>query len=349
MWLTPWITFLVIYSFRNHFLQNRFLLFVSVLAIVLLTYQSIVGWIFILYSLKLLYSNSLTRSNLRLYPTMMICFFISLILASFCSITFLRGFGYIEFNERVRLITFSEIPSKVFWFVTRPVVIVFRFFQIDSPSPNLALVTAIPIMGVIYFLVINRLLKRQLMRSSFLISIFIFFNLLFLSNAHLLFSPNNQFDHRMIQSSSFGLMYIFLTELGSFKRIQILMLFVLSCIAILNVNANWKFRYYDAYTQKNMFISESIKNCTLHQREKGIFVVGPDIPFPQRGNIGDFSIITDLQSPWVLEGAIFSKMGDEDARSLIHYIEKSHYSSQSFACKINLEDFRRKLIAQDLS
>ena len=54
-------------------------------------------------------------------------------------------------NGRVKLITLSEIPEKITWLFSRPLVVGLRPFTIDSPAPIFALITSFPILLILFF------------------------------------------------------------------------------------------------------------------------------------------------------------------------------------------------------
>lgn len=54
-------------------------------------------------------------------------------------------------NARVKLVDIHEIPAKIVWLISRPLIVGLRPFTIDSPTPIFAALTALPVLAILIF------------------------------------------------------------------------------------------------------------------------------------------------------------------------------------------------------
>ena len=349
MWLSAWLVLASLLSYKSWILGRRFRATV-LLACVFLTYPPMAFWIFTFGGLAFFLSKEDSKKGLRDLSDQIILFLFGFMLSRLMSLLVTNVLDT-DVNERVDFVSFTDAPTKLIWYMTRPLVTAFRPFMIDSPSEQFAFVTALPFILLFFGLLTISFVSRstsikEKFNQLFLFSLWI----MIFSSAHILVTSNNQFEFRMVSNLHFGILFFILSGLvqirllrGVSKKFLLILLLVIS---ISTVN----FRYYDLmfvpFKQKNEFIKNELMRCNSDDEYKGVQVIKPTIAFPMHDRLGDFSIATDLSYSWVLEGSIIYVLESEKFRrfsdSPIQIDNKGTNNRESF-CTVDLNDFQKEL------
>lgn len=252
-------------------------------------------------------------------------------------------------NPRVELLNFHEIPDKALWIFTRPIVVGFRPFMIDSPAPMFAFLTSTPLVAI-YLLgsfYQSKKLRERFWPRTFLVSI-----ILFLSMTPLVLVKGNQFEFRTIAGYSWAILVaclIFIEESLSSAKFQMksivvnFLLAALVLIAMCSVNFDYKQLFRDPYVAKTRFLTSELMRCKMDKTRNAILVAEPSLPYPSRNRLGVFSTITDLAHDWVAQPNVLVISEKLEVNLPIVYSSSIH-TSTSKQCVIDLEDFRLQLL-----
>jgi hypothetical protein len=292
-------------------------------------------------------------SDLRQASTLLM---ISGILAGLIVFVSLQIAG-VSANKRVSILTASDIPEKFVWILSRPIVVGFRPFMVDSPTPIAALLTGLPVMAIVFFGIWkqSKNLKEPIFIRFFWFSLAFAFSLL-----PIIMTADNQIEFRVIPGYCWGIAVLavfFLSHLidNSLRKfirnskIQNFLLaltpLTLSLLAIISINLHYSELFGSPYQKKNAFLNTSLTTCSNEGKIKNILILSPDLPFPSRPRLGVFSMSTDLGSNWVPKPNVellLEKMGIE---STVQYLElrPNLADMDTAACIIDLEEFRKSL------
>ena len=137
----------------RHKLFGLFLVTISLLIYPLLS--------FFIFSILFadLYLTSITRSEVyrRIKSVLPLLVLSALLSASLSRL--LLMFLNLEYNPRVQIISLAQIPEKLIWFVTRPLLLSYRPVLIDSPS-TLIIGAEVLIFTLIFVLLISSTLRQ---------------------------------------------------------------------------------------------------------------------------------------------------------------------------------------------
>lgn len=261
-------------------------------------------------------------------------------------------------NGRVKLITLSEIPEKVTWLFSRPLVVGLRPFTIDSPAPIFALITSFPILLILFFG-----LRRQSRQTKepFLYRLFAITFPLFFTLIPIVVTSENQIEFRLLSGYSWGIVaiasYFLLKELKAWlttcnaggkleSTILLLVSITLSVVAITSVNLHYKQLFGGPYQMKTTFLNEKISSCFNEQLVEKILILPPREPFPSFSRLGVFSMSTDLASPWVPKPNVELLLKERKIDVPVVYLENrpTRIKVMKTECVIDLEEFRKLLI-----
>ena len=348
MWITTWASLLSIISYRAWESGKKPILSLIGMSIVIMSYPPISLWIFTFGALLTFGSDFGFRAALLRMVKQIQFFFYSSIISYIVINMTLYALKYSS-NERVKIVSWYDLPEKIFWLLTRPILEGFRFFLIDSPTPLSAFLTAFP--GFMIFLFAILAHQRRSVESAInKIGYCVVFGISFfvLPLLHLIFSVNNQFDFRMTPSYSFGIAYLigsfilktpFAKPKSGFLNIFLGLLLTLSLVT---VNQRFSDLIGGPYALKRSFFSQQLNKCLPSSSETVFLIIPPARNFPSRMRMGDFSMVTDLQSPWVPIGSLREVVRVENriiySNDLLGVKEK--YAE---VCVIRLELFRKIL------
>ena len=252
----------------------------------------------------------------------------------------------LSFNARVSIVNIDQIPDKLLFFISRPFVMAYRPFLIDSPSlVNVIFVTVFSAV-ILAYLVWSK--NRSILKTLYDLTNFNFF--LALSIAPLLVVSQNQIDMRFVASNTWLftsiislLVFEFIENLKSqFSLIRRYLLFLvpisLLSIGAVTINANFFTFFYGPYNQKELFFNQQISKCSSSQLQSGFYVVPRGIPWPKRSYIGAYSQTTDLESSWVPIGALTNYLKDNNLPIGVKPIYVTT-EGDSMKCEIKLDEY----------
>jgi hypothetical protein len=218
----------------------------------------------------------------------------------------------LEYNPRVGIISFSQFPEKLVWFLTRPLLLSYRPFLIDSPS---TLIIGVQFIIFSLALVLLIFLRLKGLRKAFFFLIFLNLNLV-MGLFPFLISTQNQIEVRFLTSNTWLVTFLFVNLIFSAitlacnlrKRLERLVIVMVSTalLAFGGYSVNDRYVNFIQPIQKvsRDFILGEIQNCTATELELGVEIVQRVLPWPSRNLLGMYSQVTDLASEWVPIGAV---------------------------------------------
>jgi len=251
------------------------------------------------------------RAVLRLF-----CLVVGTGLASLLIAPIMRSIRGIPVDSRVQIITSpTEAVEKVIWFVSRPVVVAARPFDITSPEPLYALVTAGPVLGVT---VIGLFLAMEGPTRSRLGTICALGTCCTLTMAVHLVVPDNQIDYRFMAGITVlvwgcvcaAIHWLLQHGAGSLpprvtKAMRLrgmpvsaasfaLLLPLVAYLAFTNI----RHTFIEPSVSKEDFLLESLTDYdpAFHDR---ILIIDHHETWKNRPNLGTFSTTSDLAHGWV--------------------------------------------------
>jgi hypothetical protein len=255
----------------------------------------------------------------------------------------------IDQNPRVGTVTFQELPQKVIWIVTRPIVTGFRPFMIDSPSAISALASSV--LFVFLFLV-GIYFQSKKLNENYFKRFTVLSALLFSSLIPLLIVKDNQIEFRTIAGFSWGVFIvglIFLQEKKFLKNIKFsrylssFFIFLALSVGMYSINMNYKQLFRDPYVIKNQFLESELLRCKQNPSFKSILILDSLKPYPSRNRLGVYSTITDLAHPWVIEPNLVILSRKFNINLPIFFSPRLDSDSNE-QCIISLENFRMSLL-----
>ncbi len=261
-------------------------------------------------------------------------------------------------NTRVALLGLTDIPEKIVWLISRPVVVGLRPFLIDSPTPMVAMVTALPVLLII---VIG--IKRQTVNlgEKFLYRFFGIAFPLVLTLIPIILTSDNQIEFRVLPGFSWGiavlasyfLLVIISDWLNRFKineklKVSALLitLSILAVISIASINMHYSDFFGGPYRMKNTFLNAEISSCLSSGTLRSVTVLPPEKPFPVLPRLGVFSMSTDLASSWVPKPNVELLLKQRNIAVPATYLNTRPLDIRASAteCVIDLEEFRKLLM-----
>jgi hypothetical protein len=233
---------------------------------------------------------------------------LSAFLALVINLTSLRIRG-LTFNDRVSFISISDFPSQVLWFLSRPLILTFRGYSIDSPGSiealgGFILVNLLIVVGItIRFKTFSKVFKIYLL--------LIFFTLF--SMAPLFFPDQQQVDVRYVTVGSWLISYMSISAaflilgkipLAGYRINGVLISVAFVTLFFLSINLRYFSVIQPIYNKTSTFISGQLSSCSDQQILSGVYVLPRETEWPSNQYIGFFSQITDLASSWVPLNAV---------------------------------------------
>jgi hypothetical protein len=196
----------------------------------------------------------------------------------------------------------SEVMDKVVWWVTRPFTTAFRPFLIDSPSVVFAFFSVIPVGLVVFVGLFHQSLE---LKEKPLTRIFTVLFFAAIPISPLLIVSQNQIDFRLLASWNFSIFLIVAffinTHFRKYRYARLPIFLIVTSFVLLQSNQNFIRTFENPYLNKNTFLMSSLKNCnSTHE----ILVIVPKNKWPSLPLLGNFSTVTDLAHPWVLESNV---------------------------------------------
>jgi len=271
----------------------------------------------------------------------------SFILAAICVRLYLM-FNNLALNARVELVSPTDLPVKLYWFLTRPMLLTYRPFLVDSPKT----LEAILVSGFFVLLLVTLFYLKFRSIKVVVLQLLVFNLVAAASLAPLFVASQNEIELYFILSSSwlfvFLLVYLFLdlvnlatkfslkTRFKIFGTVSSLLLF----FGIFTVND--RFNNFLAPVEKSTisFLKSQLYNCTSAELSSGISILPRTKPWKTYENLGVFSQSTDLQSSWVPISAVQVVLRDLDL-GLNSNVSVNWGSSNNADCKVYLDQFNR--------
>jgi hypothetical protein len=322
----------------------------------LTTYPPAALFYLALISVKGVFINSRSREILTELFQGLLLLLISLVFASIF-IFFSMRLSHVVASNRVSLITLSDIPHKIVWLVSRPIVIGLRPFLIDSPRPIWALATTVPILFALFVG-----LKRQSSRigESYLARGVVIALPLLLSLIPIAITADNQIEFRILPGYCWGILsistFLLVSEVQSTlaktpwremlkKSISFVVVALISFVAVLTTNLHYWQLFGDPYQKKTIFLTKEISSCALSGNFNSVLILPPKTAFPSLPRLGVFSTVTDLASGWVPEPNVQILLKQKHLRASTTYllIRPSKVSSKDGVCLIDLQNYRNLL------
>ena len=231
------------------------------------------------------------------------------ILAYVLSLSLLKILG-LEKATRASFLSLSDVPEKITWVLTRPLVVGLQFYSINSPSIVFAILTSIPVLAII-LCALSR--QSNLLQERKLLRLMLYAICLGMTISPLILTSDNQIEHRYIPGYAFAVFCLLCLSLRNiqFKLAKILsvrmkfpfmqyVFFTLLALAVI-VNTNWRYyeAFYHPYQVKTGFLNSALANCDSASLAKGIEVIPPERGFVTLERLGTYSQTTDLASSWV--------------------------------------------------
>ena len=295
-------------------------------------------------------SKTPSRIFLRKLMSLILLFIISGVTSLIVLFINVRFFD-VPLNQRVGLVKFADVPEKVFWLVSRPLAVSTRFFDIHSPGFFNTLFVFSIVIAVVVLGIISQ--GREIGESSFARLALYFFCLL-ASITPLVITWSNQIEFRYIFAPSWSIFVVtivFLSELTRKKSKLNKLLTTISIILILfagmtTVTVNTDKQFISPFISKNQFLTDEIDKCAKKLGSiSGVIIKNPQYPFPSRANLGIFSQVTDLASPWVPIPSVKFILAAKGFPYAQISMEDEGMEEQNKSCIINLERYREILVA----
>ncbi len=249
------------------------------------------------------------RPALRLLRHVGIYLLSGIAIGALLSYWFLR-LNNLEANPRVALVDINDIPTKIFWFFSRPFAVSFRPFLIDSPT----LVGILTFSSALLLILIFLFFRKQASLGGVIEELATLFLFLIFSLLPILLASQNQIDMRFVGSNTWIVCFVLVYQAGSLienlardklrfftKGLSALLLLI---FCLITVNDRYFSFIRPVYLSNQRFLSQSIDGCDREQIEKGIFVLDRTLSWKSKPFIGVFSQYSDFESEWVPRGAI---------------------------------------------
>ena len=221
----------------------------------------------------------------------------------------------IEVHARVGIVSsLGEAAEKLVWFVTHPVVVAARPFQISSPGNLEALLTGGSVLIVIAIGLYLRAEGSPIIRIGWVALCGFVAALSMISH---LVSHDNQLEYRYMLGLTFAVWGYLVFSLKSIALAMASMhryhltrrylplvgstvLMIAVFFAGLAARENIKDTFVDPYKEKTIYLKQALIDFDPINHKRVIVTNIPNI-WPTRENIGIFSVVTDLSHNWVIE------------------------------------------------
>ena len=256
----------------------------------------------------------------------------------------------LKLSGRVKFLELSDVPNKLYWVISRPLTASSRFFDISSPNSTNAVAVFLLVLSVISLGILkmsNRNLLEKFQYAALL------FSCVALTLTPLIITYSNQIEFRYLLGSSWLIsctfVYFFLElisrKTGNLKIVTKLTVLLIVIAGTLTVNLNSERQFLSPYRSKVDFLKTQLLKCKEFDKNMNTILISPPKEaFPSRKNLGIYSQVTDLASPWVPEPSVASVLRVFNVEfPTINLLEKRTFG-ESKNCSIDLEDYRQILI-----
>ena len=233
---------------------------------------------------------------------------LSAFLALLINLISLRARG-LTFNDRVSFISIPDLPSQILWFLSRPFILTYRGYSIDSPG----WIEALGSFMVVNLLIITGIIIQQKTFPKVLKSYLLLISFTLFSMSPLFIPDQQQVDVRYVTVGSWLITYMFLSgvflilgriSLGGQQTSRRLVSVAFVMVFFLSINLRYFSVIQPIYNKTSTFISSELSSCGDQEILSGVYVLARETEWPSKQYIGLFSQITDLASGWVPLNAV---------------------------------------------
>jgi len=266
-------------------------------------------------------------------------------------------FAGVSPNPRVSILTTSDLPEKIVWLVSRPIVVGFRPFLVDSPSAKTAFITSLPI--ILLLLAGIRRQSIELYESTFVRAVSLATPLI-ITLIPIMITSDNQIEFRLLPGYCWGIatlaiFYLLIKIQDCLHPIRISSLLktftfltvptILVIVSVATLNSHYMDLFKNPYERKTVFLNSKISSCLKVSLPTDFSILPPKIPFPSLPRLGVFSMSTDLASSWVPKPNVEALLKLRQINATVFYFESRPISLQPSKtnCIIDLEDYRKVL------
>jgi hypothetical protein len=332
------------WEFWNSTKNRRRFVAVLLQTSVILIYPPSAFTTFALVGVIAIYVNESSKSAIRRIATWLI---FNLISGAIAVLTVLIDSKYNEYslNSRVKFVSVHDLPGKILWLFSRPILISTRTFDVRSPHILEAALTF-----ALFALVIIVGLKIRYRDTKLVLEKITFFLIaILLSLTPIALSSDNQFDYRLILGPSisffvvFGFCMIEITErIFQKSSLSCLLLVILIAIGIFSMYSHSSKLFVEPYKIKEVLIRDSLRTCFgANQNPLSISIVWEADIFDQRQNLGLFSMKTDLASSWVPVPSFQLVMKENDLPKIPIVIVGSKSKISPNSCRVDLTSYAK--------
>ena len=209
----------------------------------------------------------------------------------------------------------SELIDKTIWVMSRPVVLSFRPFIIESSGLISILVT---VAG--FFLssvaIFNLAKNKSIWKCVLNLTLIYVIALL-----PIIVITENQIEFRTLPATSaIGLLLVLSGIQLIFSRIKIVpsavLYFPIACMVLLYAGSKVQSVFIDSFDVNKKLIKAIAE--TSHRSPEYLVILDQE-PWPQRNYIGSLSVISDLQMSWVPQGEIAQVLGVDESAISVSY------------------------------
>ncbi len=235
-----------------------------------------------------------------------------------------------------------ELAEKFFWVLTRPVLLSFRPFIVESRGFLTAIFTLICLSVALYS--IWSIFKYKVTSlTDFLIGLFA---VVVVGLLPVVVIKESLIEFRTLPTTScMGLLLLISgfeqIKMKSYKFQFLPLLLIVVSIVSLTLYSQQKISevFIQGFHKNNEYIKASYANQGFPEK---IVVLLDSKPWPQRNYIGSLSAKTDLQMPWVPLGEVSQILGIREDQILIHNIDITQVAPQGNV--IDLLQFRESVL-----
>jgi len=313
VFIYPWVALLAFIA-GEQFLKKRLFIAWILLCVCFLTYQPAATFALVPLALLFLKKVVPTGTVYKFALSAVFCFGLSTLVGYLFNL----AFG-IDTKERASVISNPvELFEKLVWLTSRPFLLSFRPFLIDSPTViDLVLyfsLVVVVLIALMYFAKVNLL---KVMDFSFILGLVVLF---FLSVLPLVPIVENQIEFRTLATSStLGLMLlirlveVLTTRINSSRGFLAISLALFLCIT--TYNFYWsKEVFVDSFNTNEYFVEMSLSSKENLQSVTINYRIDYSKAWPQREYLGSLSVVSDLQMSWVLPGFLIKNFGYDVAK-----------------------------------
>jgi hypothetical protein len=276
-------------------------------------------------------------------------------IASILTLIVSTSFLGTKLNERVGPPNLSELPEKVYWIISRPIVVSMRFFDISSPTQINAIFTSLVVSSL---LICGFLVQSKNLRENIFFRLILFSTLILLSITPIVITWSNQIEYRYILGPSVAIFVVALAlakeVIGGRKFILKYAYFpsivLVSFFGVVTMNNHVNNQFIEPYKSKTAFIQSELSKCKnkIHTLEE-VVILQPKSTYPSWNNIGIFSQSTDMASPWVPIPSVKYVLKTLEMFSNQITLQNSDADTPLNSCKVDLEKYSRQLEVSDIS